>query len=125
MHYKGLPLLCAAIGEVPGARLDIVGDGPLRTDLVDLVAAQRGRDRIRFVGEVDDFRLRELMAGARALVLPSLDRSEAFGMVQLEAMAAGLPVIASKLPTGAGEIVEDGVSGRLVPVGELAPFSTW
>ncbi len=122
VHYKGLPLLCAAIAEVPGARLDIIGDGPLRAELIDLIAAQHGRDRIRIVGEVDDLRLRELMAGARALVLPSLDRSETFGLVQLEAMAAGLPVIASRLPTGAGEIVEDGVSGRLVPVGELAPL---
>lgn len=120
--YKGLPLLCQAVAAVDGAKLDIVGDGPQRAELKTAIAQSAARGRIRLHGEVGADRLRELFSGARALVLPSLDRSETFGLVQLEAMAAGLPVIASRLPTGAGGVVTDGVDGRLVPAGELAPL---
>ena len=59
-----------------------------------------------------------LLARARALVLPSVDASETFGLVQLEAMAAGVPVIASDLATGVREVGEPGRTCLLVPPGE-------
>ncbi len=60
---------------------------------------------------------------ARALVLPSMDASETFGLVQLEAMAAGVPVIASDLATGVREVGEPGRTCLLVPPGETGPLA--
>jgi glycosyltransferase involved in cell wall biosynthesis len=63
--------------------------------------------------------LQAAYAAADALVLPSLDRGEAFGLVLLEAMRARVPVIASAIPgSGIGEVVVDGESGLLVPPGD-------
>ena len=107
--YKGVAVLLEALARVPGARLDIVGEGPLEAELRGL-AGRLGLDgRVRFLGEMDGSRIALHLAGARALVLPSIDRSEAFGLVQLEAMAAGVAVICSDLPTGVREV---GLPGR-------------
>jgi rhamnosyl/mannosyltransferase len=116
--YKGLDLLCEAVGSLPGARLEIVGDGPLRKELAALISRSGWSRRIAMLGEVDDTTLRARLQGCRALVLPSRDRSETFGLVQLEAMAAGKPVVATRLPTGASSVAVDGETGRLVPPGD-------
>jgi len=63
------------------------------------------------------------VAHARALVLPSLDSSETFGLAQLEAMAAGVPVVASDLPTGVRELGVEGDSHLYVPPGDAAALA--
>lgn len=116
--YKGLDILLEALARTAGLRLDVAGQGPERSRL-EAVAGRLGlTDRVRFHGEVSPDALHDLMGGAAALVLPSLDGSETFGLVQLEAMAAGLPVIASDLPTGVAGVGVDGETGRLVPPGD-------
>lgn len=102
--YKGVGVLLQAVAGVPGARLDIVGEGPLAAPLRAEAARLGLAGRVAFLGEMDGAGIARRLAGARALVLPSLDRSEAFGLVQLEAMAAGVAVICTDLPTGVAEV---------------------
>ncbi len=115
--YKGLDLLVATVAELPDARLVIVGEGPLRRSLARRIRQLGASERIKLAGEISHQELVTLMGMARALVLPSLDASETFGLVQLEAMAAGLPVIASRLPTGVAEVCRDHETGLLVEPG--------
>lgn len=75
-------------------------------------------------GQVDDAFLQQAYAQAEIFCLPSLDRAEAFGMVLLEAMRAGLPCVASAITgSGVGEVVAAGQSGLLVPPGDAAALA--
>ena len=118
VRYKGLPVLLEALREVPAARLTVVGTGPLEADLARQAQRLGVGDRVEWVGDRAPHELRRHLAAARALVLPSLDTSETFGLVQLEAMAAGVPVIASDLPTGVREVADAGASHLLVRPGD-------
>ncbi|HPF35880.1 MAG TPA: glycosyltransferase [Candidatus Krumholzibacteria bacterium] len=115
VYYKGLDLLLDAVARTPGAQLDVVGDGPLAPRLRTRVRDEGLADRVRLLGERPDRELDALLAGCRALVLPSDHGSETFGVVQLEAMAAGVPVIWTALPTGAAGVGLDGRTGLAVP----------
>ena len=117
--YKGLEVLLRAIQLVPSAGLVLVGEGPLRATLAGLIRERGLQDRVRLAGRLEDAQVRELMAGCRGLVLPSLDRSETFGLVQLEAMAAGLPVIASDIPTGIRQVGVPDQTCLLAPAGDV------
>jgi rhamnosyl/mannosyltransferase len=114
--YKGIPVLLEAWRELSGNRLVMVGGGPLKAGAVE-TCARHSLD-VEFAGDLDDSDLVDLYRGARALVLPSTARSEAFGMVQLEAMACGVPVISTDLPTGVPWVNRDGVTGMVVPPGD-------
>ncbi|RKZ20087.1 hypothetical protein DRQ50_00450 [bacterium] len=122
--YKGLDVLLEAVATAPGIHLDLVGSGPLGTDLSASIRDRDLGDRVRLCGELDDVELADLMSRARALVLPSIDASETFGLVQLEAMAAALPVVASDLPTGVRNVGRDGVTHIMVPPGDGAALAT-
>lgn len=115
-HYKGFDVLIEALAQVEGASLLLIGRGECERALHAL-ARERGLDqRIAFAGELDDATLAAAYATADAFALPSLDRSESFGLVLLEAMRAGLPVVASAIPGSAvGTIVADNETGLLVP----------
>lgn len=115
--YKGLGVLVEAMRKVD-LPLAIVGSGPFFANLQQLRAGVE--DRVRLLGGVPDEDLPGLYRGARALVLPSLDASEAFGMVQIEAFAAGTPVVASNLATGVSWVNRHEETGLLVPPGEVA-----
>jgi rhamnosyl/mannosyltransferase len=117
VYYKGLDLLLDAVSQVPKAELVVVGDGPLRNKLEAQARSEGLAERVRFTGEISDVALQAEMARACALVLPSVGPSETFGLVQLEAMAAGLPVVSTSLPTGVSEVNRDRVTGRVVPPG--------
>ncbi|PID80135.1 hypothetical protein CSA17_05310 [bacterium DOLJORAL78_65_58] len=117
--YKGLKVLLDAVALCgPEVRLKVVGEGPLERWLRRRVQAPDLQGRVRFLGALPDDELARQMSGATGLVLPSLDASETFGLVQLEAMAAGLPVVASDLPTGVPDVGQDGLTGTLVPPGD-------
>jgi phosphatidylinositol alpha-mannosyltransferase len=117
--HKGLDVLVQAMAILvathPDLRLRIAGRGK---DAERLLKASRDagiRENIELLGAVDDAARAELFSGARILLMPS--RFEGFGMVAAEAMAAGVPVIASdagSLP----EVVDSPAGGVLVPVGD-------
>jgi glycosyltransferase involved in cell wall biosynthesis len=115
--YKGVDVLLRAIAA-SDARAVIVGDGPKRAEWQALARSLDLNGRAIFTGDVSDERLKILMHGASALVLPSTTAQEAFGYVQLEAMAAGKPVISTDLPTGVSWVNQDGVTGRVVRAGD-------
>jgi len=117
---KGIDVLLAVLADllatVPDLRVTVAGDDPdghgaawTATAPVALAA------RVRFLGRVDEERLRRLYAAAAVFVAPS--RYESFGLVLLEAMMFGAAVVASGVG-GMVEIVDDGVTGLLVPPGD-------
>lgn len=117
---KGVDVLIEAFARVRrvGARLEIAGDGPERPRLERLVAARGLADRVTFHGHVDE--IRPFYRRTRVLAVPS--RSEAFGMVVVEALAHGLPIVASAC-TGPTEILDGGRYGRLVPIDDAAALA--
>jgi len=112
-RFKGLGVLLEAMQELDEAELDVFGDGPARAELE--AAATGLGDRVRFHGNRPRAEFAETLARAHALVVPSL--REGLGMVALEALAVGRPVIASGVG-GLVETVVDGDDGILVPPGD-------
>jgi glycosyltransferase involved in cell wall biosynthesis len=121
--YKGLDVLLEALARVPEAELVIIGEGPLQSSLTDQAASSGITGRVHFAGPMDQTGVADHLSRARALVLPSVDASETFGLVQLEAMAAGVPVIASDLPTGVREVGEPGRTCLLVTPGDAGALA--
>jgi glycosyltransferase involved in cell wall biosynthesis len=114
---KGVPVLLDAFAAlraaVPGARLTLVGDGPDRAGL-EAAAAALG-EAVRFTGYLSQQAVAAELDAHDVLVLPSF--AEGVPVVLMEAMASRLPVIATRVG-GVAELVEDGVSGFLVPPGD-------
>lgn len=114
-YYKGVDILLDALRALPRVHLTIVGTGPMERAW-RMRAQQLGlAERVQFVGEVPDAELPRYYAACDIFVLPSSERSEAFGIVQLEAMAAGKPVICTELGTGTSFVNVDGETGLVVP----------
>ena len=121
--YKGIDVLVRAwpqvLAEVPQARLVVVGDGQARGQLAGLAESLGLSSSVHFSGRLSDRELAEVMAQARVFALPSLTSvgrnpaGEGFGLVFVEAGAAGLPVVAGR-GGATEEVVLDGVSGLLV-----------
>jgi len=119
VYYKGLEVLLDAMSLCEGS-LVIAGEGPLEGALRALVTEKRLGERVLFAGRVADADLPALYQACDVFVLPSTARTEAFGVVQIEAMAAGKPVISTNLPTGVPWVNQDGVSGLVVTPGDRA-----
>lgn len=116
-YYKGLHILLDAMTQLE-ATLVIVGAGPEEQRLRDLAQAFGVARRVHFAGRVADAELPAYYRAADLFVLSSHLRAEAFGIVQLEAMAAGLPVISTELGTGTSAVNQHGVTGFVVPPSE-------
>jgi rhamnosyl/mannosyltransferase len=118
-YYKGLGDLLKAMQGLP-ARLLVGGDGPMRARWEDLAKELDLEKKVRFLGDVPDEDLPALYRSADIFVLPANARAEAFGTVLLEAMAAGLPCVTTELGTGTSYVVQDGVTGLVVPPADPA-----
>ena len=114
-YYKGLQYLLPALLELPEAQLAVVGTGPMEATWKAQAAELGVAGRVHFVGEVDDADLGAYYHAADCFVLPACERSEAYGLVQVEAMAAGLPVVSTELGTGTSFVNLHGQTGLVVP----------
>jgi len=112
-YYKGLRYLIDAMQQIP-ARLLIVGQGPEEPSLREQVAQLGLQDRVIFAGAVSDAELPAYYRLASLFCLPASERSEAFGLVQVEALASGLPIVCTELGTGTSYVNKDGESGLVV-----------
>lgn len=99
VYYKGFEYLVQAMKNIQGHLL-LVGDGPLKESLEREAQLAGVRDRITFLGPVSDEDLVNYYHAVDVFALPSILRSEAFGIVQLEAMACGKPVVNTQLDSG-------------------------
>ena len=117
---KGLPILLQCVAALkpsfPNLLLTVVGDGSDRPLLEDLANSLGIHEAIKFVGYQSQGKVREYMQHADVLILPSF--AEGVPVVLMEAMAAAVPVVATRI-AGVSELVEHGVSGYLVPPGDL------
>jgi rhamnosyl/mannosyltransferase len=116
VSYKGADVLIRALPHLPGVSAVLAGDGPFRGALVELAARLAVTDRVSFIGSVasHEDKLR-FLGDIDAFIFPSTGLSETFGIVQLEAMAVGAPVIASALPTGVTDVAIHDQTALLFP----------
>ena len=96
--YKGYDVLIRAMRSIEG-HATIIGEGPLLWELQQLAARLGVTDRIHFSGRLPRNEIRRLFHAAQAFAFPSVTEAEAFGIVQIEAMAAGLPIVNTSLST--------------------------
>ena len=104
----------ARVARAVPARLLLIGDGPDRSAAERLALRLGIHDRIHFLGKQDN--VNELLPLADLMLMPS--EMESFGLAALEAMACGVPAIATRVG-GVPELIDDGVNGRLFPVGDV------
>jgi rhamnosyl/mannosyltransferase len=118
-YYKGHEHLIDAAAQVPGARVLIAGAGERRNRLQQRIARLGLGERVSLLGFVGDRELRALLARCDVLCLPSVERTEAFGLVLLEAMRFAKPVVVSDIPgSGCGWLVRRAGHGLLTPPGQ-------
>lgn len=114
VYYKGVDILLKAFRRVRGCELFIAGTGVLEPELKKY-AHEKGLDgKVHFLGFLPDHELKQAYADCDIFVLPSVEKSEAFGIVQLEAMIYGKPVINTRLPSGVPHVSLGGVTGLTV-----------
>lgn len=123
-YYKGLEYLISAMKNIE-AKLLLIGTGNEprlcaqgrgeEKKLKNLTLKLNLQNKISFLGNVLEEELSDYYSNCSVFVLPSIERSEAFGIVQLEAMASGKPVVSTQLDTGVPWVNQDGVTGIVVP----------
>lgn len=116
--YKGYGYLVAAAERLgPEYQVIIAGEGPERKHLLKMIESSRRTNPVLLPGYLDDHLVHALLAACDVFVLPSVMKTEAFGIVQIEAMSLGKPVIATDIPgSGVPWVNQHGVTGLNVPV---------
>lgn len=115
VYYKGVDVLLKAFMKVKGCELFIAGTGELEQSLKDFARSHGLEKKVHFLGFLPDKELRQAYRDCDIFVLPSVVKSEAFGIVQLEAMIYGKPVINTQLPSGVPYVSIHGETGITVP----------
>ena len=115
-YYKGFDYLIRALAGCENVDLHLVGTGDQEAALKALTKELTLEDRVTFHGQLTDTQLAKEFGTCDCLCLPSIERTEAFGMVLLEAMYLGKATLVSDVSgSGMGWVVDDGLSGELVP----------
>jgi glycosyltransferase involved in cell wall biosynthesis len=123
VYYKGLATAIEALPSISGT-LVIIGEGPLRRELERQAVALGVADRVAWLGKVSGDALVGAYHAATALLFPSNARSEGFGLVQVEAMASGCPVINTNIPhSGVAWVCPHDESGLTVRIGSPAELA--
>lgn len=120
--YKGVDVLLEAMRNVQATVL-IAGDGPMRPTLEAAAARLGVSARVTFLGHVEDENVVAHMHASDLFVLPSVTRAETFGVVQLEAMACGKPVVSTNLPTGVPWVNRHEETGLVVEPGDATALA--
>jgi glycosyltransferase involved in cell wall biosynthesis len=114
VYYKGFDFLIRAMQSID-AVLWIGGHGPLTNSLMQLAAQMGLTDKVKFVGFIPDQLMVAYYEACDVFCMPSVERAEQFGLVQLEAMYCSKPVVTTRLGTGVEYVTIDGETGLLVP----------
>ncbi|MCY3899697.1 MAG: glycosyltransferase [Caldilineaceae bacterium] len=113
-HYKGVDVLIRAMHDIR-AQLLIIGTGPMQEVWQNLAQTESLTGKVFFLGDASESEALAARYAADLFVLPSTNRAEALGIVQLEAMACGLPVVCTELGTGTSYVNRSGATGLVVP----------
>jgi rhamnosyl/mannosyltransferase len=117
-YYKGVSILIEAMKDTD-AHLTIIGDGYLKEECLTLIEKNKLENKITILPPQTKRELIKWFHKCDIFILPSIAPSEAFGIVQLEAMICKKPVISTNLPTGVPYVNQNGYSGIIVPVGDI------
>ena len=120
--YKGFDVLVSALPSID-CQLAIIGDGPLDGELRAQARRLQVDDRVHFLGRIEADMVRQYVHAARVFVLASVSPAEAFGLVQVEAMAAGCPVVNTSLNTAVPNVARHGHEGTTVEPGNPAALA--
>jgi rhamnosyl/mannosyltransferase len=121
-YYKGLRVLLRAMSQVRGS-LVLVGGGEEEGELRRLRTRLRLEGRVHLAGSLDDAGLLAHYRAADVAVLPSIFAAESFGLVLIEAMASGLPLVSTELGTGTSFVNRHDETGLIVPPGDAAALA--
>ncbi len=115
VYYKGFQVLIRAMARVP-ATLLLGGEGPLTPELQNLTSSTGAR--VQFLGHIPESELPSYYHASNIFCLPSTAKTEAFGLVQAEAMACGKPIVNTDLQNGVNELAPNNVCALTVPPGD-------
>lgn len=124
-YFKGLDILFQSLAKILANNkyyLAVVGSGDLQEYYKELAEKLGISSAVKFFDKVEDGDLPVFYHQADVVVLPSINKGEAFGLVLLEAMASGKPVIASNIP-GVRSVFHDGIEGLLVASGDIGDLA--
>ena len=120
--YKGFDVLIEALRQLDATAI-IVGEGPLRRNLLRMAQQAGAAERVILAGMLSRDELKVHLHAARLYAFPSVSAAEAFGIVQIEAMAAGLPIVNTNLPTGVPHVARHGREALTVPPSDPAALA--
>jgi len=123
VYYKGFEFLIRALAGLPQAMLLLGGQGPLTSELAQVAHANGVAGRVVFLGRIPESELAAYYHACDVFCLPSVEPAEGFGIVQIEAMAAGRPVVCCELGNGVTWVNRDGVTGLVVPPADVAALA--
>ncbi len=122
VSYKGYEVFLGAMREVDADAV-IIGEGQLKPDLIKLADELGVFHRVKFLGVLGSHEVKQYIHAAKVFAFPSVTEAEAFGIVQLEAMSAGKPVVNTALATAVPKVARDGKEGLTVPPSQPAAFA--
>lgn len=128
VYYKGCDFLLKSFAPIENAELVVVGTGKLEKKCKELVKELEIEHKVSFYGALPEEQLYQEFAKCDVFVLPSIAKSEAFGLVQIEAMSFGKPIINTNLPSGVPYVSIHGETGITIPpenIEELTKAMQW